>query len=129
MVTSEEILRRLTIGDPTTCQALMGTRPVPAVPDLDPRSLALVRLGGSIAAGSALPVLRQRVADALAQGFAFDEVVAALVALAPTMGVERIVAIAPDVAMALGYDVDAALERLDEMAPEPSAMQRPTAHR
>jgi alkylhydroperoxidase/carboxymuconolactone decarboxylase family protein YurZ len=81
---------------------------------LDVRSLALLRLGGSLTAGSAGPVLQQRVADALNAGLSFDEIVASLTALAPTIGIERVVSVAPYLARALGYDVDAALERLDD---------------
>ena len=80
---------------------------------LEDRGLALLRLGGSIGAGSTGPLLRQRVGDALAAGLSFDEIVASLLALAPTLGIERTVALAPDMALALDYDLDAALERLD----------------
>jgi len=116
MTASEEALRRLTIGDPAYCRAVMA----PGVDDpahpLDARSAALVRLGGSIAAGSAVPMWQQRVGDALDAGLSFDEIVDSLLVLAPTVGIERVVAVAPDLAHALGYDVDAALERLDDVA-------------
>ncbi|OGO57991.1 MAG: hypothetical protein A2Z32_01730 [Chloroflexi bacterium RBG_16_69_14] len=74
----------------------------------------LLRLGGSITAGSASPMSKQRVGDALDASLSFDEVVGSVLALTPTIGIERVVAIAPDLARALGYDVDAALERLDD---------------
>lgn len=114
MITSEEVLRRLTIADPAFCRALMASEPNGGVGALDARGVALVRLGGSITAGSVGPMLGQRVGDALGAGLSFDEVVAVLVALAPTVGIERIVAIAPDLAIALEYDVDGALEQLDD---------------
>jgi 4-carboxymuconolactone decarboxylase len=113
-ITSEEILRRLTIGDPAYCRAVMAGEPDAPPHALDARSVALLRLGASIRSGSAGPMWQQRVGDALDAGVSFDEIVAALTALAPTVGIERVVAVAPDVARALGYDVDAALERLDE---------------
>jgi hypothetical protein len=119
MISSEEVLRRLTIGDPAYCRALMATEPDAPPLALDARSVALLRLGGSITAGSAGP-MRRSVGDALDTGLSFDEVVAA-VALAPTVGIERVVAIAPDLARALGYDVDAALERLDDVTPSGQA--------
>ena len=65
------------------------------------------------------PILRQRVSDALDVGLSFDDVVASLVALAPTIGVERLTAVAPDLARALDYDIDADLERLDEVEVRP----------
>ena len=113
-MTGEEVLRRLTIGDPAYCRLIMSTER--AISALDARSLALLRLGGSIAAGSIGLVWRQRVSEALDAGLGFDEIVAALPALAPTIGIERIVAVAPDLARALGYDIDADLERLDDDA-------------
>ncbi len=121
MITSEEVLRRLTIGDPAYCRALMAAEPDATTDTLDARSVALVRLGGSITAGSAGPMLRQRVGDALDAGLSFDEVVGVLMALAPTVGIELVVSIAPDLARALGYDVDAALERLDDATASPKA--------
>ena len=59
---------------------------------------------------------QRRVGDALDAGLSFDEIVGSLVELAPTIGIERVVAVAPHLAQALGYDVDAALERLDDAA-------------
>jgi hypothetical protein len=113
MITSEQVLRRLAVGDPGLCRAVMAAAPVDAPLVLDARGLALLQLGGSIGAGSSGPLLRQRVGDALSAGLSFDEVVASLMALAPTIGIERTVALAPEVALALDYDIDAALERLD----------------
>lgn len=112
MITSEQALRRLAIGDPAFCTAILGT-PAEATSWLDARGLALLRLGGSIGAGSSGSLLRQRVGDALAAGVSFDEIVASLMALAQTIGIERTVALAPELALALDYDIDAALERLD----------------
>jgi len=112
MPTSEEVLLRLTIGEPKYCRAVMAAELDDPVHALDARSVALLRLAGSITAGSAGPIWQQRVHDALDAGLSFDEVVGSLVVLAPTVGVDRVVAIAPDLARALGYDIDAALEQL-----------------
>ena len=123
MITSEEALRKLTIGDPAYCRAVMAAEPGDPNDHLDARSVALLRLGASIRAGSGGPMLQQRVGDALDAGLSFDEIVASLTVLAPTVGIERVVAIAPDLARALGYDIDAALERLDD-APTPVIQPR-----
>jgi hypothetical protein len=112
-ITSEQVLRRLAIGDPAFCRDVMAGFAVDVPPGLDARGLALLRLGGSIGAGPSGSLLRQRVGDALAAGLSFDEVVASLMALAPTIGIERTVALAPELALALDYDIDAALESLD----------------
>ena len=47
---------------------------------------------------------------ALAAGASIDEIVGTLIAVAPTVGLARVVSAAPELALALGYDVDAALE-------------------
>ena len=51
---------------------------------------------------------------ALAAGASVDEIVGTLVAVAPDVGIVRAVAAAPELALALGYDVYAAFERPDE---------------
>ena len=119
MTTSEEVLRRLTIGDPSYCRTVMATELDDPPGVLDARSVALLRLGRAFTAGSAGPMWQQCVRDALDAGLSFDEIVGSLMVLAPTIGIERAVAVAPDLARALGYDIDAALERLDEGAPAP----------
>jgi hypothetical protein len=53
------------------------------------------------------------VAFALAAGATTDEIVACLEAVTPVTGAAPVVQCAPKVALALGYDVDAALERHD----------------
>ena len=53
--------------------------------------------------------------------------VAALVALVPTLGVERIVAMAPELARALDYDIDAAFEDLDDAPVGPAPHLRTTS--
>jgi 4-carboxymuconolactone decarboxylase len=47
---------------------------------------------------------------ALASGATVDEIVGVLIAVAPTVGLARVVSAAPEVAVAIGYDIDAALE-------------------
>lgn len=66
-------------------------------------------LGALIARGAALPTWQQSVWQAVSAGLSADEIVGSLMALAPTIGPDRVVAAAPDLAQALGFDVDAAL--------------------
>ena len=49
---------------------------------------------------------------ALAAGATEDELVEVLIAAAPTVGSAHVVAAAPKLALAMGYDVDAAFEGL-----------------
>jgi alkylhydroperoxidase/carboxymuconolactone decarboxylase family protein YurZ len=115
MMTSEEILRRLTIGDLVFSRAVLAADPEGGDRVLDAHSRALLQLGALIAAGSAGPLWDRCVDEALLAGLSFDKVVGALLVLAPTIGIERMVAIAPLLARALEYDVDAALERLGDV--------------
>ena len=47
---------------------------------------------------------------ALAAGATDEEIADALLAIAPVTGLGRVVCAAPDVATALGYDIEAALD-------------------
>jgi 4-carboxymuconolactone decarboxylase len=73
----------------------------------------MLRLGATISMGSSGTIWHQRVADALDNGYTTDEVVESLTALAPLIGIDRLVEAAPELARAIGYDVDDALERLE----------------
>ena len=80
---------------------------------LDERTTALVRVAATIAIDGAPSSLQRAVSHALASGVTPDEVVATLEAVTPVTGAARVVQCAPKISLALGYDVDAALERLD----------------
>ena len=47
---------------------------------------------------------------ALASGATYDEIVGILIAVAPAVGLGRVVSAAPELGLALGYDVASALE-------------------
>ena len=68
------------------------------------------RVGGHRVAGVCLEWSAGR---ALAAGASEDEIADVLLAIAPVAGLGRVVAAAPDVATALGYDITAALEEPD----------------
>jgi hypothetical protein len=72
-----------------------------------------VRVAATIAVDAAPYSFQHTVALALAAGATSDEIVASLEAVTPVTGTARVVQCAPKVALALGYDVDAALERHD----------------
>lgn len=79
----------------------------------DPRTAALARLAAAVALG-ATPASYQRFVDeARAAGANEDDLVGTVHAVASIVGVPRIVAAAPGLALALGYDVDAAFEEAD----------------
>jgi 4-carboxymuconolactone decarboxylase len=81
---------------------------------MDAKACALQRLAALIGIGASIPSYTAAVADTILAGAVPEEVVAVLLAVAPVVGVARVVAAAPSIGLALGYDVDAALETLDE---------------
>ena len=80
---------------------------------LDPKTAALLQVGVSVAIGSPAVCLEWSADRALAAGASEDEIADVLLAIAPVAGLGRIVAAAPEVATALGYDITAALEEPD----------------
>lgn len=82
---------------------------------LAPRTLALVRLAALVAVGGAAPSFGAEVSVAVSAGASPAEIVEVLVGVVPVVGLPIVVAAAPRLAMALGYDIDAALEEQSEV--------------
>lgn len=105
----EEILRRLAIFDDEF--AGTGARlSLPGISALDARTEALLQVAVSVAIGSSAVCLEWSATRALAAGATKDEIAEVLLAIAPVAGLARVVSAAPELAIALGYDVEAALE-------------------
>jgi 4-carboxymuconolactone decarboxylase len=103
----EDLLRRLALNEEGVLASLLGTGFADAEPaGLDAKTAALVRLGGLIAVDSASATYQWGVTSALAAGATDGEVVAVLVALAPIVGVVRVNSAAPEIALAIGCDLD-----------------------
>ena len=105
-------LRRLAVHDDALLATLAEASTLTASA-LDERTAALVRVAATIAVDAAPSSFQHAVALALAAGATSDEIVACLEAVTPVTGTARVVQCAPKVALSLGYDVDAALERRD----------------
>jgi 4-carboxymuconolactone decarboxylase len=72
---------------------------------LDPRALALVRLGAVVAVGGGSVATYGALADeALDAGASVGDVVDVLLGVLPLVGTARVVAAAPALALALGHD-------------------------
>ena len=84
---------------------------------LDDRSRALVVLAALLATGGSPSAAERVVATALASGMSAEEVVDVLIEVAPTVGLARLVPAAVELAAALGYDIDRALEAPVEARP------------
>ena len=79
--------------------------------ELDPKTLALVRLAALVAVGGALPSYGAHADAAVNAGASAAEIVEVLIGVVPIVGLPSVVAAAPNLAMALGYDTDDALEQ------------------
>jgi alkylhydroperoxidase/carboxymuconolactone decarboxylase family protein YurZ len=77
---------------------------------LDQKTHALVRLGALVAIDATSPGYMWTIESARRHGASDDEIVGCLIAALPAVGVANVVAAAPKLALALGYDVTAALE-------------------
>lgn len=110
MVDHTDVLRLLTLNDARLAGDLVG----PSVPDsaeLDPKTLALVRLAALVAVGGTFPSYGAQADTAVSAGASAAEIVAVLVAVVDVVGLPCVVTAAPRLAMALGYDTDEAFER------------------
>jgi 4-carboxymuconolactone decarboxylase len=104
-----ERLRQLAINDARF--AGEGTGGTGAGPEeLDPKTLALVRLAALVAVGGAVPSYGAHADAAVDAGATAAEIVDVLVGVIPVVGLPAVVATAPKLARALGYDTDEALE-------------------
>jgi 4-carboxymuconolactone decarboxylase len=103
-----EVLRRLAINDEQLAgDCVAGAESA----KLDPKTLALVRLGALVAVGGAVPSYGAEVDVAVSAGATAAEIVEVLVGIVSVVGLPCVVAAAPSLAMALGYDINDALEQ------------------
>jgi alkylhydroperoxidase/carboxymuconolactone decarboxylase family protein YurZ len=111
-----EVLRRLAINDEHILDELRWARSgeggTPgARRALDPRTLALVRLAALAAVGGATSSYGAQADAAIEAGASAAEMVDVLVGVVPVVGVPCVVAAAPKLALALGYDTEEALDQ------------------
>ena len=106
----KEHLRRLSMHDDGLLEAtaVEGSSFPRSV--LDEKTEALLRIAATVADDAAPSSFQHAVSLALAAGATCSEIVATLEAVTPVTGATRVVLCAPRVALALGYDVEDALE-------------------
>jgi 4-carboxymuconolactone decarboxylase len=105
-------LRKLALRDDAYIDAVLAEeRASPELSGLDLRSHALVRIATLVAIDAAPPSYMSAVAAGFEAGLTVDEVVGTLIAVLPIVGAARVVSAAPNLALALGYDVADAFER------------------
>jgi alkylhydroperoxidase/carboxymuconolactone decarboxylase family protein YurZ len=106
-------LRRLALRDDRYIESLLADeRESAARSTLEPSAHALVRIGALIAMNAAPPSYLSAVEAAGDAGVTHEEIVGALIAVLPVVGAARVVSAAPNLGLALGYDVGDAFEGL-----------------
>jgi 4-carboxymuconolactone decarboxylase len=106
-------LRRLAVHDDALLDGIAVKDSSFTTSAIDEKTTALMRVAATVAVDAAPSSFQHAVSLALAAGATRDEIVASLEAVTPVTGAARVVGCAPKVALALGYDVEAALERPD----------------
>jgi 4-carboxymuconolactone decarboxylase len=104
----ERLLRLLALNDEESVARVLAGGPKPTGGMvLRPKVDMLVRLGALLALGAATSSLRTTVEGAVEAGASEAEIVGVLVAVAPAVGLARVVSSAPRLAVAIGYDIGA----------------------
>jgi alkylhydroperoxidase/carboxymuconolactone decarboxylase family protein YurZ len=80
---------------------------------LEVRDRALVRLAALMSLDASPSSYLWAIGEAIDTGCDRREIVGVLLAIAPVVGVARVVSVAPQLSLALGYDVERALETHD----------------
>lgn len=117
----EATLRKLTVRDGLVDGVLGSEDENVTASRLDRKTHALVRLGALIVLDAAPQSYASSVEAALLAGATREEIVGTLIAAMPVVGSARVVSAAPKLGLALGYDLDAALEDELESATDGSA--------
>lgn len=110
MPSSEEVLRRLAIGDRSLLTALGPGGELAGSVRLDGLTESLIRVAVLVPLDAPQSSYQSAVEAAMRAGASLEDVLATLLATAEAVGMPRVVSAAPRIALAAGYDVDAALE-------------------
>jgi hypothetical protein len=107
----EQTLRKLAIRDDALVAFLTSDdRANVAASRLGESTHALVQLGALVGVDAAPPSYMGVIESARRCDTSVDEIVGVLIAVMPAIGVVRVVSAAPKLGLALGYDLENALE-------------------
>ena len=111
MLDYKATLRKLALRDDRYIESLLAEdRMGAAEAGIDARAHALIRVGALIAIDAAPPSYMSAAEAALKAGATYEELVGTLIVVMPVVGVARVVSAAPNLGLAIGYDVGEALE-------------------
>jgi alkylhydroperoxidase/carboxymuconolactone decarboxylase family protein YurZ len=111
--TFDETLRRLVVGDTRFLSELSVEAANTAASSLEPKTHALVQIAALTNLEAAPQSYTPCVEAARLAGASDEEIVGTLLAAIPIVGAPRVVSAARSLGLALGYDLDAALEAED----------------
>jgi 4-carboxymuconolactone decarboxylase len=121
MTDHERTLRRLAVGDDQLVASILAqSDPIVGGGPRDEQMRPLLRLAALIAGGGTCASYQSVIESALAAGASVGEIIGVLLAVAETVGSARVVAAAPLLARAVGFDVDEAFDNDDR----PSSVQQ-----
>jgi 4-carboxymuconolactone decarboxylase len=110
---SEHLLRGLAASNESSLRSVLAASPAttwlsptPTERTLSPTTCSLVHLAALLAAGASTTSLRWAVELALATGAQDEEIVEVLATVACVVGSAKVVAAAPRLALAIGYDIE-----------------------
>jgi 4-carboxymuconolactone decarboxylase len=107
-LSTREGFRRLTLGDTAfVSHASIAGRVVPWLPE---PSVSLARIAALVALDAPTSAYRTSVEAARRTGAREEDLLALLASLVDVVGSARVISAAPRIALAAGYDVEAALE-------------------
>jgi 4-carboxymuconolactone decarboxylase len=105
-------LRKLAVRDDRYIEELLqGERASASLAGIDDRAHALIQIAALVALNASPAAYMDSVEAAVRAGVSHEEIVGTLISVLPIVGVARVVTAAPDLGLALGYDVSEALER------------------
>jgi 4-carboxymuconolactone decarboxylase len=107
-------LRKLALRDDRYIESLLAEDRIGAAEaGIEARAHALIRVGALIAMNAAPPSYMSAAEAAFKAGATHEEIVGTLIVVMPIVGVARVVSAAPNLGLAIGYDVGDALESLE----------------
>jgi alkylhydroperoxidase/carboxymuconolactone decarboxylase family protein YurZ len=107
-------LRKLAVRDDRYIAGLLQTDPANStLAGIDDRAHALIRIGALIALNASPAAYMDSVNAAVRAGASHEEIVGTLITVLPIVGMARVVTAAPNLGLAMGYDVGEALELVE----------------
>ena len=113
MVSAEEAFRRLAIGDPALLSAISEPGGELGQFRLPEQTEALIRVAALVPIEAPQSSYQTAVGAAMRAGVTLDDLLATLIAVATSAGSPRVLAAAPRIALAAGYDTEAELESIE----------------